>query len=49
MYSFSSKNYKMIKLNNDSENIKDAEENLLVTVDESNNIYIYDFDKMKLL
>lgn len=49
MYSFSSKNYKMIKLNNDSENIKDAEGNLLVTVDESNNIYIYDFDKMKIL
>ena len=39
----------MIKLNNDSENIKDAEGNLLVTVDESNNIYIYDFDKMKIL
>lgn len=49
MYSFDGKNYKIIKLNNDSENIKDAEGNLLVTVDESNNIYIYDFDKMKIL
>lgn len=49
MYSLNEKNYKMLKLNNDSENIKDAQNNLLVTIDQENNIYIYDFDKMKIL
>lgn len=48
MYSLNEKSYKMLKLNDDSENIKDAKNNLLVTIDQKNNIYIYDFDKMKI-